>query len=486
LTAVPRGLLAVVVATAFLTMLDNTVVTVAAPSIARDLDASLPRLEWVATAYMLTYAGLLLAGGRLADRFGDRRVLLAGLAVFTAASLAAGLARGLGVLIAARAVQGVGAALLVPATLAAVAACGQRDRLRLAAAWTVAGAVALAAGPVVGGVLSQHLHWSWIFLLNVPAGVAALAVAGRAVGGARRSPGAGLGLTALGAATAGLTATTYALTGGDPAALVVAAVAFAVAARRGRGGPVDAALFAASAYRGGVAVQVLWGLGVTGVCFHTAVHLQDVRGFAPVAAGLAFVPIAVAVAAGAPVAPRLVRRHGAGRTVAAGLVLVGAGIGAVAAAATSTPVLLAALTVIGFGSALTVPLAAVVLAAVPPDRAGVGSGVFAVAREVSGVLGIAGVGVVVTAAGGPARGYPLGLAAAAVLVLCGAAIAARTLPGAAIGPRTPPGAALAARPLPGAERTQQRRPGGVQLPLPVRPGVRPVAVEADRGGDAGQ
>src|SRR5689334_4231773 len=169
-------ILGIVVCTAFLTMLDNTVVTVAAPSIARDLHTPLPVLEWVATAYMLTFAGLLLAGGRLADRHGHRRVLMVGLALFTTASLAAGLAQDVGVLIAARAGQGIGAALLVPATLAVIAGGDERDRMRGAAVWTASGAVALAAGPVLGGALSQHAHWSWIFLLNVPVGLAALAV----------------------------------------------------------------------------------------------------------------------------------------------------------------------------------------------------------------------------------------------------------------------------------------------------------------------
>lgn len=412
-----------VVATAFLTMLDNTVVTVAAPSIARDLAAPLTSLEWVANGYLLSYAGLLLAGGRLADRYGNRAVLLAGIAVFTAASAAAGLAREVGFLIAARVVQGAGAALLVPATLAVVAASTERERLRAAAAWTVAGAVALAAGPVVGGVLSQHLHWSWIFLINLPVGLAALAAARYVAGGARRRRAS------------------------EPAA----------------------GLLGIRAYRGGLIVQVLWGLGVTGVSFATSFYLQDVRGFGPVAAGLAFVPVAVAVAVGAPIAQRLMPRHGSARTVAAGLALVGAGIAVLAMASSSTPVLLTAFAMIGFGSALTVPLA-VVLAAAPPNRAGTAAGVFAVARELSGVLGVSGVGFVVAAGG-----YPLGLAAAAALVWCGALVGARTLPG--------PGTGRLDR---DAERVHQPRPGAVQLPLPVRPGVGPVRIEMDGGRDAGE
>jgi len=436
-----RAVLAVVVTTAFLTMLDNTVVTVAAPSIARDLGTPLPTLEWVATGYMLAFAGLMLPGGRLVDRYGHRRTLLTGLALFTTASLAAGAAGSAGTLIAARIAQGTGAALLIPATLAVVAAGGERARLRGTAAWTASGAAALAAGPVLGGAVSQHLHWSWIFLLNVPVGLAALATAWYTLDEGRDPGAARLDLAGMCTSTVALAAATYALTSGTahgwatPAVLGSAAVAAVAAAtflaveRRARTPMVDPGLFAVRAFRGGVAVQVLWGLGVNGVFFYTAIYLQDVRGYPPTLAGLAFLATAGAVACGAPFAPRLVHRLGAARTVALGLGLVAAGMGVVAAGSAHVVVLLAALTVIGFGSALTVPLAAVVLAAAAPQHAGVAAGVFGVAREVSGVLGIAGIGVVVAGGPGIARGYVIGLAAAAVLVAGGALIGARTLPG---------------------------------------------------------
>lgn len=483
-----RAVIAVVVATAFLTMLDNTVVTVAAPSIAADLDAPLPTLEWVATGYMLAFAGLMLPGGRLADRYGHRRALLVGLASFTGASAAAGAAGSAGLLIAARIGQGVGAALLVPATLAVVAAGGERGRLRGTAAWTVSGAVALAAGPVLGGAVSQHLHWSWIFLLNVPVGIAALGTAWYALDDGRDPGAAGLDVPGMCASTVALAAATYALTGGSvhgwtsPVVLGSAAVAavagavFVAVERRAVTPMVDAGLFLVRAFRGGVAVQVLWGLGVNGVFFYTAIYLQDVRGYSPTQAGLAFLATAVAVAVGAPFAPRLVRGLGSARTVAVGLCLVAVGMGTVAAGSAHPVLLLLALTVIGFGSALTVPLGAVVLAAAPLRHAGVAGGVFAVAREVSGVLGIAGVGVVVTGASGFARGYVIGLCVAAALVLCGALIGALTLPG--------PGADADLSSAGGhPERGHDPGPGAVQLTLPVRPGVGAVEVEVRGGRD---
>lgn len=419
------AVLAMVVCTAFLTMLDNTVVTVAAPSIARDLHTPLPVLEWVATGYMLTFAGLMLAGGRLADRYGHRRVLFAGLALFTVASVAAGLAGEVATLIAARAAQGAGAALLVPATLAVIARGDEPDRMRGAAVWTASGAVALAAGPVLGGVLSQHAHWSWIFLLNLPVGLAALAVVRWGIEDDVQPGCDSLDLAGVITSTMTLFAAMYALSLDARAWIPAAgfAVAFVLIERRVPAPMVDVQLFRDRAVAGGIGVQVLWGLGVNSVYFFTSLYLQNVRGYPPTKAGLAFLPTAVALVIGAGFAPGLVRRWGAARAVAAGLALVAVGIAAVAFTGSLGAFLVAA-AVIGFGSALTVPLGAVVLGAAPPGRAGVAGGMFAVAREASGILGIAGIGVIVV--GG---GYTVGLAAAAVTVLGGALVSLGTLPG---------------------------------------------------------
>lgn len=427
----------VVALTAFITMLDNTVVTAAAPSIARDLGIPLTTLEWVATAYLITFAGLLLAGGRLADGYGPHRVLRHGLSVFTVASALAAAASAAGTLIAARALQGAGAALVVPASLAIVATRDERERVRCIAIWTGAGAVGLALGPSLGGILAEHAAWPWIFLLNVPVGALAWSLVRRSCRiAARERPR--LDWAGLVTGSLALTAAAYALIAGTAhgftagpvlgagAVAVGAGLAFVPVERRAVEALVDVRLFAVRAFSGGIAVQILWGLGVNGVYFYTAVYLQGVRGFTPTGAGLAFLPLAVAVAAGAPLTPALVTRFGAGRTVAAGLALVAAGMTAVAAGGT-TATLLVALAVIGFGSALTVPLGACVLGAVPADRAGVAAGVFGVAREVSGVLGIAGIGVVVGAGVDVGRGYTYGLLMAAALVLAGAVLSLKTL-----------------------------------------------------------
>src|SRR5215469_12212532 len=197
----------------FMAYLDNNVTNVALPTIQRSLHLSVAGLEWVVASYLLVVAGLLLAGGRVADIYGRRRAFIVGLTVFTLSSLAAGLAGSGGMLIGARAVQGLGAALLMPTTLAIILATFDdvRERTMAIGIWGAIGALALAAGPVIGGVVAQHVHWGWIFLINVPIGVVTLALGiwsiteSRAQGDSRV-----LDFPGLVASSAGLFALTYA------------------------------------------------------------------------------------------------------------------------------------------------------------------------------------------------------------------------------------------------------------------------------------
>lgn len=477
-------MVAVVAATAFLTMLDNTVVTVAAPSIGRDLGIGVATLEWVAVGYVVAYAGLMVAGGRLADRYGRRRVLLGGMAVFTTASLAAGLAGTAAQLIVARVGQGAGAALAMPACLALLAGCTEAVRRRGTAVWMAAGAAGLALGPVVGGLLSEHARWNAIFLLNVPVGVAVLKIVRDGVAESR-VPSPGPDPAGLVAGSVVLPAGTYLLlTAGRPGAAVPAVAAVALAGlagcwllrRRSTQPMVDTRLFRSRTFAGGTAVQMLWGLGVNGVCFFTALHLQDTLALSPTAAGLCFLPLAVALAAAVPAAGPLTDRYGAARVVAAGLVTVAAGLWL--AAATSSAGLagmLAAMAVIGVGSALTTPLATAVLADLPPRQASAAAGMFGTARELSGALGVAVVGAVAAPGAGTVLrpdGYPAGLWLGGALVLVGGVISRYTLPG--VGP-----ARVGAGP---------DRPGTATAPRPpdTRPGRRPLdARPAVVGGPAG-
>ena len=175
-------LVAVALAT-FMTYLDNNIVNVAIPDIQRSLHLSVAGIEWIVSGYILTFAGLLLAGGRLADAYGRRRLFLIGLAVFTGASLMAGLAGSVAALVAARAVQGVGAALVTPTTLAIISATftEKRQRNMAVGVWSAVGALALAVGPLLGGLLTQHVSWEWIFYINVPVGLITMALGAWAI-----------------------------------------------------------------------------------------------------------------------------------------------------------------------------------------------------------------------------------------------------------------------------------------------------------------
>src|SRR5580698_6487757 len=314
----------------FMCYLDNNVTNVALPTIERNLHLSVAGLEWVVSSYLLLVAGLLLVGGRLADVYGRRRLFLAGMAVFTLSSLAAGLAGSGDVLIASRAVQGVGAALLMPTTLAIIMAIG---------IWAAAGALALALGPVLGGLISQHLRWGWIFLINVPVGLITFVIAlayvreSRAEAAARRLDIPGLVTSAL-----ALFALTYALIEGSVkgwtspliigafALAAVAAGVFGAVEARSQNPMVDLAMFRRREFSGGTGTMMIWAFGILGIYFFTSLYLQEILGFSPTKAGLAFVPMALCVALFAILSPRIEARAGAHRTVAAGMLLMVVGL----------------------------------------------------------------------------------------------------------------------------------------------------------------
>ena len=330
--------LAAVSLAAFMTYLDNNIVNVAIPTIQHSLHLSVSGLEWVVSSYLLTVAGLLLVGGRLADVFGRRRLFLIGMVVFTLSSLAAGLAGSGGVLIGSRAVQGIGAALLMPATLAIIMATftNARERSTAIGIWAAVGALALATGPALGGLISQHLHWGWIFLINVPIGVITFAIAAYYVTESRAESGSRqLDLPGLATSALSLFALTYALIEGNVSgwtsprilgAFVLAAAAaviFLAIEARSANPMVDLAMFRRREFSGGTGTMMIWAFGVLGIYFFTSLYLQQTLGFSPVKAGLAFVPMALFVAVFAAIAPRIEARAGAHRTVAALLVTIG-------------------------------------------------------------------------------------------------------------------------------------------------------------------
>ncbi|MGV9305450.1 MFS transporter [Nonomuraea sp. NPDC003727] len=422
--------LAAVTLGTFMTYLDNNIVNVALPTIQRDLGLTLSGLEWVATGYMLVFAGLMLVGGRLADVLGRRTTFLSGLAVFTLSSLGAGLAADGGTLIAARAVQGVGAALLTPTALALISATFRdpRERGTAVGIWTASGALSMALGPATGGFISEHLHWGWIYLINVPVGVGTLALAVWAIRPDAERVRRALDLPGLATSAITLFALTYALIEGWTlplaAVTVLSAVAFVVVESRSAEPMIDLSLFRNRVFTGGTLAMGLWSFGVFGIYFFSALWLQNSLGFSPVEAGAAFVPMALLMAAVAIQAQRLARLLGNGRTVALGLALMATavlGISFVGAGGGYLDVLPWFL-LYGLGGGMLVPLTTMILGALPQDRAGVAAGVLNVSREVFGLLGITVLGAILNArqvATGFLPAYQSTLVIAAVIVAVG-------------------------------------------------------------------
>ena len=436
----------------FMTYLDNNVTNVALPTIQRDLHLSVAGLEWVVSSYILVFASLLLAGGRLADVFGRRRLFVTGLAIFTLASLGAGLAGSGAVLIATRLVQGLGAALMVPTTLAIIVATfdDRRERTQAIGVWAAIGALALAVGPLIGGLISQHLHWGWIFLINVPVGAITLALGLFAIAESRdTSATRRLDLPGLAASVVALFSLTYGLIEGHDkgwtsgtilgafALAAVAGAAFLFVESRSHQPMVPLSMFRSRVFSGGIGTTMVWAFGIFGIYFFTSLYLQDVVGFSPTKAGLAFVPMALCVAAFSPISGPLAARFGVYRIVSFGLVLNAIGLFLFwrLGQHTSFGALMPGFVLFGAGSGLmNAPLTNAALGAVPQERAGMASALLNNSRELAGLLGITVIGAVLRSRQGVALshgvpapsayldGYHAGLVVTIALILAGVVI----------------------------------------------------------------
>ncbi|EFG64792.1 MFS transporter [Streptomyces sp. SPB074] len=400
----------------FMAALDNLVVTNALPSIRADLGGGAGDLEWTVSAYTLTFAVLMLFGAALGDRFGRRRMFSAGVALFTLASGLAGFAQGMGQLIAARAVQGVGAAVMMPLVLTLIAAAVPAGRRGMA--YGITGAVnglAVATGPLIGGTLTEHISWHWIFWLNVPLGVLLLVLIPLRLDESS-APGARLDLPGTLLVSGGLFGIVYALVNGNGdgwssapvlggllagTALLTGFVVFELRARRPM---VPMRLFRGQAFSAINAVSLLMFLGMFGSIFLLSQALQLVRGWSPTEAGLRMLPWTGMPMLVAPVAGLLSDRFGGRRVVAAGLLCQGLALGWFATlfdAGVSWTELLPGMILGGIGMALYfAPAAALVMDSVRPAEAGIASGVNNAVREVGGALGIAVLSAVFTARGG--------------------------------------------------------------------------------------
>jgi DHA2 family methylenomycin A resistance protein-like MFS transporter len=431
--------LAVICTGYFLVILDATVVNVALPAIGRELHSGVSGQQWVVDAYTLSFAGLLLAGGTLAERLGGRRVFAAGLALFGLASAACAAAPALPVLIAARLAQGAGAAALVPASLVLLQAAypTAAGRSRALGVWGSVAGIGAACGPVLGGLLVTAWSWRGVFLISVPFAAAALALTRRCVPASPRraravdAAGQLLAIAALALVTgalvqAGRLGWTSAPVLAALGASALAGAGFIAAERRGRDPMLPLALFRRPAFRAGTAVGLLINLGFYGQLFVLSLFFQDVRGYSALRTGLALLPEAALLIAASTLSGAIMARTGPRRPMLAGLIIGGAGLLGLAAAGAGTPylVLVAPMAAAGFGMALTMPAAtAAVMEAAPPDRGGIASGVVNAARQAGGVLGVALLGTLVS---GPSisAGLRPALAVAAGAFAAGAGLVA--------------------------------------------------------------
>jgi EmrB/QacA subfamily drug resistance transporter len=396
----------------FMIMLDNTVVNVALPAIQKDLRISTAELEWTVTAYALTFATLLLTGGKLGDLVGRRLIFTIGLVIFTLSSLACGLSGSATELIAARAVQGVGAALMMPSTLSIISATFDvRERGTAIGIWAGVSAMALAIGPLLGGVITEHISWNWIFFVNVPIGAAGLLAAIFVVPESKDTsheqrldvPGlltSGIGLLSL--VYALIEANQYGWTSARIVVLfVVAAIslaAFVLLEMHQRLPMLDLSLFRSGTFAGANLVAILVTLAMFGIFVFFPIYMQTFRGWSPIQAGAALLPWTVMIVIFAPIAGKLSDRVGSRWLIAGGMATV-----AVCCLLLSTVTvhssfwhMLPAFILGGLGmSFVMTPMSAAVMGAAPVTKAGVASGVLNTFRQVGVALGIAVMGAIV-------------------------------------------------------------------------------------------
>ena len=400
----------------FMVVLDNLVVSTALPVIRTDLNASLEGLEWTVNAYTLTFAVFLLTGAALGDRFGRRRMFVAGLTLFTLASAAAALAPNIDTLIAARAVQGIGGAIVTPLTLTILSGAFPKEKRGLAlGAWSGIAGLAVASGPLVGGAVVDGISWQWIFWLNVPIGIL---LAPLAFGFLREShgPEGRLDLPGLGLISAGLFGLVWGLIHGNgdgwTSPQIVASLSlgalltagFVAWELRTPSPMVPMRFFRDRAFAAANGASLLMYFGMFGSIFLLAQFLQTVQGHSPLGAGLRVLPWTAMPMVVAPIAGALSDRIGGRPLMAGGLALQAIGLGWLAAVSTPTvpyTELVIPFILSGTGMAMFfAPVANVVLSAVRPEEEGKASGANNAIREVGGVFGVAVLATVFSQYGG--------------------------------------------------------------------------------------
>ena len=404
-----RWLVLVIVCLAqFMVILDATVVNVALPSIQRDLHFSAGDLQWVINSYTLVFGGFLLLGGRAGDLIGRRKVFLAGVAIFTFASLLNGLATSSTWLVAARALQGLGGALVSPAALSIITTTFAEgpDRTKALGVWSAIAAGGGAFGLLLGGVLTELLSWEWIFFVNVPIGIATAALALRYVpesrGTQRQDTADVAGAVSV---TAGLIVLVYAIvkapdfgwgsleTLGLAALAAALLIAFVMIEQRSPAPLIRLGIFRVRSIAGANGVLLLVAGGLFAFFYFSSLYVQLILGYSPLEAGLAFLPITFGIGAGAGLAQQVVKRFGARTTAVVGMVIASVGLWFMSRASLGGSYLgdvLPAIIPMSIGMGLTfVPITLIATTGVDKDDAGLASGLFNTSQQVGGALGLA-------------------------------------------------------------------------------------------------
>lgn len=450
----PGLTLAVVAVVQFMVSLDLSVVNVGLPEIGSGLGFGAVGLTWVIHAYALTFGGLLLLGGKAADRYGRRRVLLFGLGLFGLASLLGGFAQNPAQLVAARAAQGIGAAALAPAALALLAATfpGGKARVRAFGVWSAMNAAGGAFGVLIGGLLTEYAGWRWVMFVNVPMAACALALARRGVPADRAARGgrpdvlgavlasSGMTLLVFGVVRTDQYAWTSAVTLGTLAAAILLLTAFLHVERTTAREPlVRLGLFANRHVTGANAFNLLVGAAMTSAFYFVSLYLQGVLGAGPAKTGVMFLPFALGMIAGSVLAVKLGYRFAPRALLVAGGLLTATGLawfglvspdGSFAADVLGPSIV----TSVGFGLCLA-PVVSTATTGVAAHEAGTASGLLNSSRQIGASLGLAALGTAAhnrtgdaTTAGALTDGYALGLTLGAALLLAAIAIALTVLP----------------------------------------------------------
>ncbi len=450
----PGLVLAAVAVVQFMVSLDLSVVNLGLPQIAAALGFSDVGLTWVIHAYALTFGGLLLLGGKIADRYGRKRVLLLGLAVFGLASLVGGFAQEPGHLVAARAAQGVGAAALAPAALSLLTSTFPTGKARVRAfgIWSAMNAAGGALGVLIGGVLTQYASWRWVMFVNLPMAAVALTLAWRSVAAdpaaARRGRPDVLGAVL---ATGGMTLLVYGVVRTDqnswtsPTTVITLLIAVALLAAfiyiertTSRDPLIRLGLFTNRAVAGANAYNLLLGAAMASSFYFVSLYLQRVLGTGPALTGIQFLPLAIGVVVGSVLAVKLGYRFAPRTLMVSGGMLTAAGFawcglisadGSFAADVLGPSILIS----IGFGLCLG-PVVSTATVGVAPHETGTASGLLASSRQIGASLGLAALGTAAHHRTGQTatpealnNGYALGLTLGAAL-LVGAALIAITVP----------------------------------------------------------